>query len=125
MPTFTYTARALNGELKTATMDAGTRDDVVAALRKQRMNVVKIDEQKAKKSAFGQPGITIRDNRSVCAHAGYCTDGLAKVFKYGSEPWIDPAGARSVQCMPVSLDRAVNGFLAKNHAAPTAPAGAA
>ncbi|QDH69100.1 ABC transporter ATP-binding protein [Marilutibacter alkalisoli] len=28
------------------------------------------------------------------------------------------AGARSVQSMPVSLDRAVNGFLAKNHAAP-------
>jgi ABC-2 type transport system ATP-binding protein len=29
-------------------------------------------------------------------------------------------GARSVQSMPVSLDRAVNGFLAKNHAMPTA-----
>ncbi|WP_033397652.1 ABC transporter ATP-binding protein [Arenimonas oryziterrae] len=29
-------------------------------------------------------------------------------------------GARSVQSMPVSLDRAVNGFLAKNHAAPAA-----
>jgi ABC-2 type transport system ATP-binding protein len=28
------------------------------------------------------------------------------------------AGARSMQSMPVSLDRAVNGFLAKNHAAP-------
>ena len=28
------------------------------------------------------------------------------------------SGARSVQSMPVSLDRAVNGFLAKNHAAP-------
>ena len=28
------------------------------------------------------------------------------------------AGARSMQNMPVSLDRAVNGFLAKNHAAP-------
>ncbi|HEX6059360.1 MAG TPA: type II secretion system F family protein [Gemmatimonadaceae bacterium] len=61
MPTFTYTARALNGEMKSATMDAATRDDVVAALRKQRMNVVKIDEQKAKKSSFGQPGITMRD----------------------------------------------------------------
>ena len=29
-------------------------------------------------------------------------------------------GARSVQSMPVSLDRAVNGFLAKNHAVPAA-----
>ena len=38
-------------------------------------------------------GITIRDDRSICAHAGHCTDGLASVFKDGSEPWIDPAAA--------------------------------
>ncbi len=37
--------------------------------------------------------ITIHDNRAICAHAGRCTDGLAAVFKYGSEPWIDPDGA--------------------------------
>ncbi len=36
--------------------------------------------------------ITIHDNRSICAHAGRCTDGLDSVFKYKSEPWIDPAG---------------------------------
>lgn len=36
--------------------------------------------------------ITIHDNRALCAHAGRCTDGLASVFKYGSEPWIDPDG---------------------------------
>ena len=41
MPAFTYTARALNGDLRTATIDAPTRDDVVAQLRKQRLNVVK------------------------------------------------------------------------------------
>jgi ABC-2 type transport system ATP-binding protein len=35
------------------------------------------------------------------------------------------SGARSVQSMPVSLDRAVNSFLAKNHAAPAAAAAAA
>lgn len=46
MPAFTYTARALNGDLKTATIDAPNRDDVVAQLRKQRLNVVKIDEAK-------------------------------------------------------------------------------
>jgi ABC-2 type transport system ATP-binding protein len=34
------------------------------------------------------------------------------------------SGARSVQSMPVSLDRAVNSFLAKNHAAPAAAAAA-
>jgi ABC-2 type transport system ATP-binding protein len=32
--------------------------------------------------------------------------------------FLQAAGARSVQSMPVSLDRAVNGFLAKNHAVP-------
>jgi CDGSH-type Zn-finger protein len=37
--------------------------------------------------------ITIHDNRGICAHAGHCTDGLASVFKYGQEPWIDPEGA--------------------------------
>jgi len=46
MPAFTYTARALNGDLKTATIDAPNRDEVIAQLRKQRLNVVKIDEAK-------------------------------------------------------------------------------
>ena len=36
--------------------------------------------------------ITIHDNRSICAHAGHCTDALDSVFKYKSEPWIDPSG---------------------------------
>lgn len=36
--------------------------------------------------------ITIHDNRAICAHAGRCTDGLTAVFKYKSEPWIDPDG---------------------------------
>ncbi|MEP7068888.1 MAG: CDGSH iron-sulfur domain-containing protein [Usitatibacter sp.] len=39
--------------------------------------------------------VAIHDNRSICAHAGRCTDGLAAVFKYGSEPWIDPDGAKA------------------------------
>jgi type IV pilus assembly protein PilC len=46
MPSFTYTARALNGDLKSATIDAPSRDEVIAQLRKQRLNVVKIDEAK-------------------------------------------------------------------------------
>lgn len=37
--------------------------------------------------------VTIHDNRSLCAHAGYCTDALKEVFKLGQEPWIDPDGA--------------------------------
>ena len=49
MPTYTYTARAVNGELKTATIDAPSREEVVAQLRRQRMSVVKVDEESTKK----------------------------------------------------------------------------
>ena len=61
MPAFTYTARALNGDLRTATIDAPNRDEVVAQLRRQRLNVVKIDEtaQAKKKKAGGK--ISMRD----------------------------------------------------------------
>ncbi|HWJ21751.1 MAG TPA: type II secretion system F family protein [Gemmatimonadaceae bacterium] len=59
MPSFTYTARAVNGELKTATMDAANRDDVIAQLRRQRLTVVKVDENKAAKKASGS--IKMRD----------------------------------------------------------------
>lgn len=37
--------------------------------------------------------ITIHDNRGICAHAGYCTDGLASVFRQKKEPWIVPDAA--------------------------------
>src|SRR4051812_41057675 len=47
MPAFTYTARALNGDLKSATIGAPNGDEVGAQLRKQRLNVVKIDEAKS------------------------------------------------------------------------------
>jgi CDGSH-type Zn-finger protein len=38
-------------------------------------------------------GITLHDNRGICAHAGRCTDGLSSVFRLNQEPWIDPNGA--------------------------------
>src|SRR5471032_830236 len=61
MPSFTYTARALNGDLRTATIEGPSRDEVVAQLKKQRLNVVKIDEtQVAKKKKKGGK-ITMRD----------------------------------------------------------------
>ena len=62
MPAFTYTARALNGDLRTATIEAPNRDEVVAQLKRQRLNVVKIDEaaQAAnKKKSSGK--ISMRD----------------------------------------------------------------
>jgi type IV pilus assembly protein PilC len=59
MPTFTYTARAVNGELKTATIDAPSREEVVAQLRRQRMSVVKVDEETKKVKTKGS--IKMRD----------------------------------------------------------------
>ncbi|HHJ36264.1 MAG TPA: hypothetical protein ENJ87_10910 [Gammaproteobacteria bacterium] len=50
--------------------------------------------------------ITLYDNRSICAHAGYCTDKLPSVFRMKQEPWIDPDAAakeaiiKAVQACP-------------------------
>ena len=60
MTSFSYTARALNGELKTATIDAATREDAVAQLRRQRLTVVKVDEE-TKRQKPGGGRIKMRD----------------------------------------------------------------
>ncbi len=60
MPAFTYTARAINGDLKSATIDAPNRDEVIKQLRQMKLNVVKIDEGGAvKKKRLG--AIKMRD----------------------------------------------------------------
>ena len=59
MPAFTYTARNAAGELKTATVEAATAQDVVAQLRRQRMTVVKVDENTKPKKVSGS--IKMRD----------------------------------------------------------------
>ena len=51
------------------------------------------DPEKNKRKAYVGRGITIFDNRAICAHAGACTDGLKEVFKEDGKPWIDPDGA--------------------------------
>jgi len=53
MGTFTYTARAFNGDMRTATIEAPSRDDVIAQLRKQRLSVVKIDQDASTKMSGG------------------------------------------------------------------------
>src|SRR5687767_4496022 len=58
MPTYTYTARDPKGQIKNATIEAASRDDVVAQLRRQRLSVVKINED-TKKAKVGK--ITMRD----------------------------------------------------------------
>ncbi|MEO8194732.1 MAG: type II secretion system F family protein, partial [Gemmatimonadales bacterium] len=59
MATFTYTARSFAGDMRTATLEAASRDDVIAQLRRQRLNVVKIDEATPKKPKRGH--IKMRD----------------------------------------------------------------
>jgi len=54
--------------------------------------------------------ITIHDNRSVCAHAGYCTENLASVFRMKQEPWIDPDAA-SVEEIIAAIKNCPSGAL--------------
>ena len=46
-----------------------------------------------RRDAYEAAEVTIYDDRSVCAHAGACTDGLPAVWKLGTEPWIDQNAA--------------------------------
>jgi len=54
-----------------------------------------------KKLSYKGREITIHDNRSVCAHAGYCTDKLAAVFRMKQEPWIDSDAAQVEEIIEV------------------------
>ncbi|MDB4875028.1 MAG: pilus assembly protein PilC [Gemmatimonadetes bacterium] len=60
MATYTYTARAVNGDLKSATIEAPNRDEVIKQLKQQRLNVIKIDEGVAVKKKRGG-SIKMRD----------------------------------------------------------------
>jgi CDGSH-type Zn-finger protein len=60
--------------------------------------------------AYAGKEITIFDNRSICAHAGYCTDGLKKVFRMDAEPWIAPDGA-AVDEIVATIEKCPSGAL--------------
>ena len=60
--------------------------------------------------SYQASGITIHDNRSICAHAGQCTDGLDSVFKYKSEPWIDASGG-TVEAIIETIRKCPSGAL--------------
>ena len=51
------------------------------------------DESLNRRASYAGKRITIHDNRAICAHAGFCTDRLASVFRMKQEPWIDPDAA--------------------------------
>ena len=52
-----------------------------------------LDTSKDRLDTYQGKKITIHDNRSICAHAGYCTDGLPNVFRHHKDPFVDPDGA--------------------------------
>jgi len=60
--------------------------------------------------------ISIYDNRSICAHAGVCTDNLASVFRMKQEPWIDPDAADVEEIIEV-IERCPSGALSYKLAA--------
>ena len=63
----------------------------------------KVDNYKGNK-------ITIHDDRGICSHAGFCTDGLPKVFQMGVEPWID-ADAETVKKIIETIGKCPSGAL--------------
>lgn len=54
--------------------------------------------------------ITIHDDRGICSHAGFCTDGLPKVFQMRVEPWIN-ADAESVEKIIQTIKKCPSGAL--------------
>ena len=63
-----------------------------------------------KKEAYIGSNITIYDNRSLCAHAGYCTDNLATVFRMKQEPWIN-TDAASIEDIIATINKCPSGAL--------------
>ncbi len=62
MPVFEYTARNAKGDIVRDKLDAATKDDVIAQLRRNRLQVVRVDEAKAGGRRFTLGGaITTRD----------------------------------------------------------------
>lgn len=74
----------------------------------------------AQRADYRRPGITIHDDRALCAHAGRCTDGLPAVFRYGSEPWIEPNGAE-IDAIVRTIQRCPSGALSYTLDSPEAP----
>ena len=59
MALFNYTARTMAGELRTATLEAPTRDAAIIQLRRQRLAIIKIAEDPVQKAKRGK--VKMRD----------------------------------------------------------------
>ena len=60
MPAFVYTARTATGELKSATIEAASKEDVTNQLKRLRMTVVKVEEA-AKSKPKTKGSVAMRD----------------------------------------------------------------
>ena len=81
------------------------------------------DPERNRRVAYAGKAITIFDNRAICAHAGFCTDGLKNVFRMKAEPWIDPDGAAVAEVI-ATIEKCPSGALsyAKSGVEGTSPA---
>ena len=59
------------------------------------------DPSADKQTSYQGRNITIHDNRSICAHAGVCTDELSTVFRLHESPFIDPDGSTAESIIEV------------------------
>ncbi len=73
------------------------------------------DSSQTRQTYIGQQ-ITVHDDRSICAHAGFCTGNLAAVFNSQDSPWINPDNstvdgivAAVKRCPSGALSYAING----------------
>ena len=61
--------------------------------------------------AYAGKNITVHDNRSICAHAGHCTEHSSSVFSMSAKPWID-ADADAVAKTVATIRMCPSGALA-------------
>jgi CDGSH-type Zn-finger protein len=54
-----------------------------------------------KRDSYVGRKVTVHDNRSICAHAGFCSDNLPSVFGVKRKPWIDPDGASKEEIIAI------------------------
>lgn len=56
--------------------------------------------------------LVIRDNRTVCAHVGYCLKGAPEVFQRDRDPWIVPDAGDPPEVVKETISRCPSGVLA-------------
>ena len=98
------TALCRCGESKTKPFCDGTHGKINwTDEKKEGRQPRKVDSYVGKK-------ITIHDDRGICSHAGFCTDGLPKVFQMRTEPWIN-ADAETVEEIIKTIKKCPSGAL--------------